>query len=251
MNAGTRIRWWAALLVFGVAMGALEGIVVIYLRALYYPDGFTFPLAPMPRAIYLAELAREACTLLMLGGLAALAARGFLRQFALFLWSFAIWDIAYYAALKVALDWPASWLEWDILFLIPLPWVGPVLAPVLYCTAMCAVGAASWRLADSGLRMRRADVLWIAASAALVLWTFMEEPLQLVARVVAAEPDRALHTEAATRAFHTYVPLRFNWPIFLGGLVAGHLAALRMLRQSRGAIRRPEGISAPSTQAPS
>lgn len=232
METGSRMRWWLALLVFGVAMGALEGIVVVYLRELYYPGGFAFPLAPMPRAIYLAELAREACTLLMLGGLAALAATGFLRQFAVFLWSFAIWDVAYYAALKVALDWPASWLTWDILFLIPVPWVGPVLSPLLYCTAMCAVGWGAWRLADAGLRLRGGEVCWIAASVALVLWAFMEEPLQLIARTVAPEPDRARHTELVTAAFQAYVPVRFNWPVFSAGLCAGFAAAWRMGRRA-------------------
>lgn len=232
MSNGARIRWWLALLVFGIAMGVLEGIVVVYLRELYYPGGFVFPLTPMPRAIYLAELARELCTILMLAGLAALAANGFGRQFAVFLWSFAIWDIAYYAALKVALDWPDSWLTWDILFLIPVPWVGPVLSPILYCTAMYAVGWGAWRLNDAGLQIRLADVAWISVSTVLVLWAFMEEPLQLIARVVAAEPDRARHTALATAAFQSYVPVRFNWPVFVAGLGAGYWAALRMIRRS-------------------
>ena len=234
MLNGISKRWWLALWVFGIAMGVLEGIVVVYLRELYYPAGFTFPLAAMPRAIYGAELARELCTILMLGGLAALAATGFLRQFAVFLWSFAIWDVAYYAALKVALDWPDSWLQWDILFLIPIPWVGPVLAPLLYCIAMCAVGWGAWRLADAGLRMRASELVLIAVSVALVLWAFMEEPFGVVSRAVLAEPDRARHAELVTAAFQTYIPARFNWPVFLGGLLAGFAGAGRMTRRIRG-----------------
>jgi hypothetical protein len=34
---------WLA--VFSMAMGYLESAVVVYLRKLYYPDGFKFPLA--------------------------------------------------------------------------------------------------------------------------------------------------------------------------------------------------------------
>ncbi len=227
MSTCSRGRWWLALLIFGVAMGALEGVVVVYLRALYYQDGFVFPLAAMPRAIYLTELFREGCTLLMLGGLAALAANGALRQFAVFLWSFAIWDVAYYVFLKLALDWPESLFTWDILFLIPVPWVGPVLAPLLYCVAMCAVGCGAWQLAEAGLRFRRSDVAWLAASVMLVLWSFMEEPLQLIARVVADEPDRARHTALVTAAFRSYVPACFNWPVFSAGLAAGFVVAWR------------------------
>lgn len=219
-------------MIFGSAMGALEGIVVIYLRALYYPGGFAFPLAPMPQAIYVAELVREACTLLMLGGLAALATTGFLRRFAVFLWSFIIWDVAYYVALKVALNWPESWLTWDILFLIPMPWVGPVLSPLLYCTAMAAMGWGAWRLADTGDSFRAMDVVWISASVFLVLWAFMEEPMRLLVSTVAGEPDRSLHPALVTAAFQAYVPGCFNWPVFCAGLFAGYVAAWRCVRRA-------------------
>ena len=232
MNSMARGRWWLALLVFGSAMGALEGIVVIYLRALYYPDGFTFPLAAMPSSIYMAELVREACTRLMLGGLAALATSGFLRQFAVFLWSFIIWDVAYYVALKVALDWPESWLTWDILFLIPLPWVGPVLAPLLYCTAMAAVGWGAWRLADAGGSFRRCEVILIAVSVALALWAFMEEPMRLLVATVAGEPDRSRHPDLVAAAFQAYVPACFNWPVFSAALAAGYVACWRAVRRA-------------------
>jgi hypothetical protein len=232
-----RLRWWLALGVFGVAMGALEGIVVVYLRELYYPNGFSFPLAPMPRGIYAAEIVREFCTIFMLGGLAALAARGFLRQFAVFLWSFAIWDVVYYITLKLALDWPNSWLEWDILFLIPIPWVGPVLAPLLYCAAMCAVGWSAWRLAETGSRLGARDIALLALSAALVMGSFMEEPFRLISRVVADEPDRSRHADLVTAAFQAYIPQRFNWPLFGVGLFAGFAAAWRM--SARAAAARP------------
>ena len=31
------------LIIFAVSMGFLEAIVVVYIRELYYPDGFRFP----------------------------------------------------------------------------------------------------------------------------------------------------------------------------------------------------------------
>ena len=44
--------------------------------------------------------------------------------------AFGVWDICYYLFLKIMCDWPKSLFDWDILFLIPLPWWAPVIAPV-------------------------------------------------------------------------------------------------------------------------
>src|SRR3981189_1372652 len=115
---------------FSIAMATLESAVVVYLRALYYPDGFTVALKLIDQRILLIEIAREGATLLMLVGIGLLAGRNFKDQFAYFLLSFAVWDIFYYLWLKVFIGWPSSLLEWDILFLIPFTWLGPVLAPV-------------------------------------------------------------------------------------------------------------------------
>jgi hypothetical protein len=41
--------------------------VVVYLRALYYPRGFGFPLEEMSLFIYLIEVGREAATILCRG----------------------------------------------------------------------------------------------------------------------------------------------------------------------------------------
>jgi hypothetical protein len=125
---GRRLKW---LLLFAVAMGYLEAAVVVYLRAIYYPDGFAFPLVPIPLEDALIEMGREAATLAILLAAASLAGKNCTQRFAHFLIVFAVWDLNYYLWLKVILDWPASLLTWDILFLIPLPWTGPVLAPVL------------------------------------------------------------------------------------------------------------------------
>lgn len=45
----------------------------------------------------------------------------------------------YYVFLKLTLNWPQSLLTWDILFLIPVPWVGPVLAPVICSLTMILI----------------------------------------------------------------------------------------------------------------
>ena len=116
---------------FAIAMAYVESSVVVYLRALYYPEGFNFPMKIMPTKIYLIELGRELSTLVMLATVAWLAEKRFLRWFMMMLFVWGVWDIFYYLWLKIFLSWPQSLLTPDILFLIPVPWVGPVIAPVI------------------------------------------------------------------------------------------------------------------------
>lgn len=130
----------AAVIIFSVAMAFWEASVVIYLRELYYPNGFVFPLRIMPANIYNIELVREAATIVMLAAIGWLSAKSFMSRFACFMIAFGIWDIFYYVFLKVTLNWPANILQWDILFLIPLPWVGPVLAPVIISFLLIGTG---------------------------------------------------------------------------------------------------------------
>lgn len=115
--------------VFFIAMAYLESAVVVYLRALYYPEGFDFPLATMSPALVTTEVWREVATMIMLLVPGALVARSALERFAWFCFGFGVWDIFYYVWLKVLLDWPSSFGSRDLLFLIPVPWVGPVWAP--------------------------------------------------------------------------------------------------------------------------
>jgi hypothetical protein len=119
------------LFIFGLAMAYLEAAVVVYLRLLYYPHGFHFPLKIIPNQVAIVELGRELSTLIMLWFVASLLNARFRVRFVAFLFLFGVWDLFYYFWLKVLLNWPASWTEWDILFLIPAPWIGPWLAPAL------------------------------------------------------------------------------------------------------------------------
>ena len=116
--------------VFAIAMGFLETAVVVYLRVLLYPGGFSFPLAIMPHSLAIIEIYREAATLVMLIGIGYLSGKNGTTRFAFFLYAFAVWDLFYYVFLKIFIHWPESWMTWDILFLIPTNWVGPVVAPI-------------------------------------------------------------------------------------------------------------------------
>src|SRR6201998_1661345 len=105
---------------FSIAMGFLETAVVIYLRKLYYPHGFQFPLVPIDNDIAMVEFLREAATIIMLLGIGIIAGKNTSQKFGIFIYCFAVWDIFYYVFLKLLLGWPESLFTWDILFIIPV-----------------------------------------------------------------------------------------------------------------------------------
>jgi hypothetical protein len=134
-------RRYLWLWVFGLALGWFEAAVVIDLRALYYPQGFRFPLVLITGRLAWVEIAREAASLALLVAGAWLAAHRFLDRFAAFLILFGVWDLAYYADLKLVLGWPESLSTWDVLFLIPVIWTGPVWAPFLISATLVSIGS--------------------------------------------------------------------------------------------------------------
>ncbi|HNY09113.1 MAG TPA: hypothetical protein PKO42_04430, partial [Tenuifilaceae bacterium] len=144
---------WVTL--FAIAMGLLESAVVIYMRELLYPGGFSFPLSPIPERLAVTELLRELATLVMLVGVGVVAGRNFPERFAWFIFSFGVWDIFYYVFLKLLIGWPTSMLTWDLLFLIPVTWTGPVVAPVAISLMMITLALVILKSAgkNSGFRI--------------------------------------------------------------------------------------------------
>jgi hypothetical protein len=116
---------------YGIAFGYLEAAVVIYLRQIFYPEGFYFPVKIISGKLITVELIREFATLLMILSICVLSGKSKIEKFAYFMYVFGIWDIFYYVFLKLFLNWPSSLLDYDLLFLLPVAWVGPVLAPVI------------------------------------------------------------------------------------------------------------------------
>src|SRR5689334_158349 len=155
----------AALFLFGVSFGYVEAAVVAYLRAIYdpirqqlhpeRPKGDLFPLitpeqlraagGPENTRRLAIEIGREAATMLMLAAVGLAVARDSQQWLAAFLIGFGVWDISFYAFLRLIIDWPGSWLTWDLLFLLPVPWVGPVIAPILVSLTMIFCGVAALR----------------------------------------------------------------------------------------------------------
>jgi hypothetical protein len=177
MHGDSLVRKVLWLTVFAIAMAFVESAVVVYLREIYYPGGFRFPLKLMADKMIVVELLRELSTLLMLTSIAALAGRKFWERFAHFLLLFGIWDIFYYIWLKVLIDWPSSLLEWDILFLIPIPWIGPVIAPVSVALLMILCGAFITYSIAKGNSFKPGSTSYILAfaGAAMILYSFMRD----------------------------------------------------------------------------
>jgi hypothetical protein len=163
--------------VFGIAFAFVESSVVAYLRALYYPDGFTFPLRVITQQHLAIELAREAATIMMLVAVGILAGGKAWQKFGYFLVAFGVWDIFYYLWLKAILNWPGSFVDWDILFLIPLPWIGPVIAPVLVASLMTVCGLLIVVRVATGVCFRPVLLSWLSGLAAtvLLLYSFMSD----------------------------------------------------------------------------
>lgn len=182
-----------SLLLFGTAFGYLEAAVVSYLRLLHEPArqqfhpgraaGDLFPLLTLEQLrtsggeqqrTLVVEIGREAATIVMLGAIALAVAENAGQWAAAFVISFGVWDITFYVFLKALLGWPASLLTWDILFLIPVPWVGPVLAPCLVSATMVAAGVWHLRSESRGqpIRIGRAQWAGMLAGAIVIVASF-------------------------------------------------------------------------------
>src|SRR5581483_8157010 len=134
---------------FAVAFGFVEGSVVVYLRgALGMLPGIGGTLADVarlsssvyqqaytidqfPKSLMAVETVREAATMVMLISVAWLSGRRWRDRWAMFLWTFALWDMTYYASLRLTTGWPGSLNDLDVLFLIPVPWIARVWFPLL------------------------------------------------------------------------------------------------------------------------
>ncbi len=218
MRTGTSwlrlLPWMTA---YAIAMAFLESAVVIYLRELYYPVEFKFPMAPIARHVAITELFRELATMVMLLAPAALVTTKRLERFAWFSFCFGVWDIFYYVFLKAVLDWPATLLDWDILFLVPVVWVGPVLAPCIVSVGMIALGCILLEKRGSrpAFAPLRAHWIGLAVSGVLVLYTFIEEPCRYILKAGGSASTVPAAGHLALDQLRAYLPEHYSWGIFL------------------------------------
>jgi hypothetical protein len=215
-------RRWSAVVVYAIAMALLEAAVVAYLRTLIGRiDPFRPVPLPVPVWLMRIELAREAATLVMLGAVAWLAGRERHSRLGYFLLAFGVWDIFYYVFLVPMTGWPRSPLDWDVLFLIPLPWWGPVLAPVSIAALMIAGGTLVSQFTCGGRAPwpRGWPLAAGMAGVVLALLVFMADAL------------RAPHWNA--QALGDLLPTRFDWPLFAFALALMCVPLADLVRQLR------------------
>ncbi len=176
--------------------------------------------------LFAIELSREVATLVMLLCVGALAGRRLQDRAGYFVLAFGAWDIAYYGWLALFEGWPRSPFDWDVLFLLPLPWWGPVIAPAAIALMMCIGGVAAVLQVDRGVewRLNRLNVGLAAAGIVIVLYTFMAD-------AIAALPD-GVDGVAEVR------PSEFPWALFVLGFAIMAWAGLRATWPSSSAVLR-------------
>ena len=220
-------RWWVVVF-YAMAMAWVESAVVFYLRTMidriepYQPN----PL-PVIGGFALVELTREFATLVMLFAVGLLAGKTWRARIGYSLIAFGVWDISYYVFLKIICGWPHTLLDWDILFLLPMPWWGPVLAPVMISLLMIL-----WGTLASQIEIERKPTpalsnwrAWILnfAGVALALYVFMADTI--------AAAQRGLD------AIRTVLPVKFNWPLF--GLALALMSVPVLLNARQFLNRQP------------
>jgi hypothetical protein len=206
---------------YAVAMACVEAAIVVYLRELHGIEDIVRDLPREADRLTTIEITREAATMVMLFSVGWIAGNQLQDRLGHFVFAFGLWDIAYYGWLAAFTGWPNSPLDWDILFLIPLPWWGPVLAPALIALMMCIGGAAAVYGADRGVKWRLTwtNTAIAAAGIAVVLYTFMYDALGAV-------PDGL---GAVTRVR----PGNFQWTVFFVGFAIMSWAGLRVTWPAR------------------
>lgn len=205
---------------FAIGMAFVESSVVVYLRELYYPGGFDFPLRVIDSHIAITEFLREAATLVMLLGVAVLASKKRAEIPAWFIYTFAIWDIFYYVFLKAILNWPASLLTWDLLFLIPLIWTGPVVAPMINSITMIILALVILHFSRKGYRVSIQWQEWVLIIIGCLItitaytmdyFNFISSEFSLREVFSFSRGDELMQYTA------NYVPVSFNWYVFVAG----------------------------------
>ena len=189
--------------IYAIAMALLEAVVVVYMRQLYYPENpqEVFPLSFLDSYNPAVELSREIATIVMIIAVALIGeSRSLSRQFAAFLYVFGLWDIFYYVWLKVLMDWPRTWLEWDVLFLVPVIWLGPWICPAAVASLFTVWGA--WALTTKrNVHFRRASLVVFTTGSTLGLATFFE-------------PAITYANQHGHEALNRFAPNGFWWPLF-------------------------------------
>jgi hypothetical protein len=203
-------------------MAWVESAVVFYLRTMidriepYQPNPF-----PAIGGFASVELPREFATLVMLLTVGMIAGDTWKKRLGYSAIAFGVWDIFYYVFLRIMCGWPQGLLDWDILFLIPLPWWGPVLAPVLISLLMILWGTLATQIERPAASRLSNVAVWGIASIGilLALRIFMADTLRV-------KPQ-------GFDAIRNVLPEQFNWMWFTVALGLMSAPVIQLLLPGR------------------
>jgi hypothetical protein len=223
--------------IFAIAMAYLESAVVVYLRAIYYPDGIIFPLKLIEGNIAITELWREVATMIMLITVAVIVSKRATERFAWFIYAFAIWDIFYYVFLYFLIGWPQSLLTWDILFLIPVTWTGPVLAPVINSLTMILLASViiHYSALKNSFRVKISEWTFLIVGSFIVIYTYIEGYTRYIllrfniSDLFTLSPGKELLDYSAM-----FIPVNFNWILFGMAEILFFVSIYQIIKHGKG-----------------
>ncbi len=199
---------FAVVVIFSIAMAWMESSTVAYLRTLVHRvEPYQQLPLPIADAFGVTELVREAATLVMLISAGWLAGTSWKNRLGFFMLAFGVWDIFYYLFLKIIVGWPHSLFDWDILFLIPVPWWGPVLSPMLVSLVLIIFGCTLAQSEINKWTLRLGKLSWYfhLVGIAGALYVFMAHSIKILTQ--------------GSSDVRTQLPVQFNWTLFLLSLV--------------------------------
>ena len=197
---------------FAIAMAYLESAVVVYLRAMYGIENLLTDLNLTLDKYTFIEIGRETATIAMLAMIAVISGNTKPKKIGYFFLSFGIWDIFYYIWLYIFIQWPKSLLEWDVLFLIPLPWWGPVIAPILISILLITVGYVL--IKEVVFKIIIFDWITISVCITILLYTFVEDSIRII---ISGVGDLT-----------SVKPTYFNWILFWISFIGWCLVSLKI-----------------------
>jgi hypothetical protein len=194
---------FALTVIFSIAMAWMEASTVVYLRTLVNRiEPYQQTPLPIINSFGVTEIVREAATLIMLLTAGWLAGTSWKSKVGFFMTAFGVWDIFYYLFLKIIVGWPHSLFDWDILFLIPLSWWGPVLSPIVISLVLIILGSllAQSEMNNATFRFGKLGWSFYLCGIFIALYVFMAHSIDVIGKGNHGVEE---------------LPTQFNWPFFI------------------------------------
>ena len=226
------IKRFSMVSIYAITMGYLESAVVIYLRETMFGNSEqVFPIRFMESQLGRVESIREAATIVMLLTIGYLAGRNIFQKWMFFVYSFAIWDIFYYIFLRIFTGWPNSLGDSDVLFLIPVVWVSPVIAPILISLLLTLTSTILIFLSEKSesLQVSITNIEFFLLGAVAVFYSFTEQ----IFRILLLQGPKGLED---------FAPISFDWLSFSIGFLLMCLAAIKTVKDCYHKIKSEEVV---------